>query len=139
MDESKENRKIETKEFSGSQGGADTTYCYWKWVGGNTFNAYLNQSMTQEQEDYILNEINEGSNTVVSPIAGLIFDSKPIENELIQVRNVVSEYRAAIVNGVKGADQESYLNEYFEKLETAGMSKILGELNAQAEEYLKSK
>ena len=131
--------KIETTEFGGSQGGADTTYCYWKWVGGNTFNAWLNQSMTQEQEDYILHEINEGDNTVVCPLAGMIVDTKPIENELTQMQAIVAEYFDTLRYGSKGADTEAYMKEYLDKLEKAGLSTVLEELNAQADAFLSSK
>ncbi len=131
--------KIETTEFEGPQGGADTTYCYWKWVGGNTFNAWLNQSMTQEQEDYILNDLNESDNTIVCPLAGMVVDTTPIDTELTQLKSIYEEYHEAIIFGVKGADQEAYLKEYLDKMEAAGLSKVLEELNAQAKAYLASK
>lgn len=130
---------IETTEFSGSQGGADTTYCYFKWQGGNTFNAWLNQSMTQEQEDYILNEINEGDDTIVVPIAGIVFDTKSIDSELTQMKAVIGEYYDTLTWGVKGEEQAAYLQEFLDKMEKAGMSKVLDELNAQADAYLASK
>ena len=131
--------KIETTEFQGTQGGADTTYCYWKWVGGNTFNAWLNQSMTQEQEDYILNDLNESSDTFVVPVAGMVVDTQPIDTELTQLKSICAEYRDAAASGIKGADEEAYLSEYLDKMEAAGLSKVLEELNAQAKAYLSSK
>lgn len=127
---------IKTLEFDGSQGGADATYCYHKWTGGNTFNAWLNQSMTAEQEDFIINEINESDNTVITPLMGFVLDTKPVANELAQITTIVKEHQQALRAGLKGNDTEAYLAEYLNKLETAGLSKVLDEFNAQADAYL---
>lgn len=131
--------QIETLEFTGTQGGAETTYCYWKWVGGNTFNAWLNQSMTPEQEKFILEEINEGADTVPSPVAGIVIDLVPVENEIAQLKAVYEEYHETLRCGTKGSDAEAYLQEYLGKMETAGLSKVLAELQSQVDEYLASK
>ena len=130
---------VETTEFAGTQGGADTTYCFHKWRGGNTFNAWLNQSMTQEQEDFILNEINESETTVKTPLRGFVLDAKPVENEITQLKAVVAEYHEPLRHGIMGEETESYYNEFIEKMETAGLSKVLEEFNRQADEFLASK
>lgn len=127
---------IETLEFSGTQGGADTTYCYHKWRGGNTFNAWLNQSMTPEQETFIVDVINEGENNVVSPIMGITFDVSSIENELAQIKALHSEYVSSFRCGSYGDEFETYLDEFERKLDTAGMTKVLEELNAQVDAFL---
>lgn len=127
---------IETLEFSGTQGGADTTYCYHKWRGGNTFNAWLNQSMTQEQETFIIDVINEGENNVISPIMGITLDCSNIENELAQIKALHSEYVSSFRCGVYGDDVDNYIDEFERKLETAGIQKVLDELNAQVDAFL---
>lgn len=127
---------VTTLEFSGSQGGAETTYCYWKWVGGNTFNAKLNQSMTQEQEDYILNEINEGEDSVISPLMGITFDTTNITNELAQIKSLHSEYVNSFRYGIYGNDVDKYIDEFVGKLKVAGIQKVLDELNAQVDAFL---
>ena len=127
---------IKTLEFNGSQGNASTTYCYWKWVGGNTFNAWLNQSMTQEQEDYIKNEINENPDNAKSSLMGLVIDTAPVQTELAQVTSVCEEYRETLLAGAMGSKTESYLQEYYTKLENAGLSKIIDEFNAQVKKFL---
>lgn len=128
--------EIKTLEFDGTQGGVDTTYCYHKWRGGNTFNASRNQAMSQEQEDYILNEINDISKNVLSPLVGLRIDTSGVETEIAQLRAVVGEYQEALRYGLKGAETQEYLNLYLEKLENAGLSKVLEEFNRQADEFL---
>ena len=127
---------IKTLEFDGSQGNAETTYCYWKWVGGNTFNAWLNQSMTQEQEDYIKNEINENPNNPKSALVGFALKTAPVETEIAQVNSVIEEFRETLLAGAKGKDTESYMKEYYDKLENAGLSKIIAEFEAQVKEFL---
>ena len=129
---------IETLEFAGSQGGADTTYCYWKWVGGNTFNAWLNQSLTDEQEAYILSNINEGSDTNTT-IAGFIFDPSSVETEIEQCKAVAGEYSSTLRNGIKDAAWEDYYNEYKSKMQTAGLDKIIEEYSRQFNEWLNNK
>lgn len=127
---------IKTLEFDGSQGNASTTYCYWKWVGGNTFNAWLNQSMTQEQEDYIKNEINENPNNPKSELVGFTPKTAPVETELAQVSSVIEEYKETLQAGAKGKDTESYMKEFYDKLEKAGVSKIIAEFEVQVKEFL---
>lgn len=131
---------INTLEFSGTQGDVETTYCYWKWVGGNTFNAWLNQSMTQEQEDYILNELNEGASTKITELAGFRPDTSPYENQIAQCKTVYSEYKKALYTGVKGAaGWEAFYNEYIQKLEASGLYDVIDGLTAQAQEFLATK
>ena len=127
---------ITTLEFSGTQGGADTTYCYWKWVGGNTFNAWLNQSMTQEQEDFVLNEINENEDNVLSPLMGMTLDTSNVENELAQIKTLHTEYINSLRYGIYGEEVDKYIDEFVKKLEAAGLQKVLDDFNAQVDEFL---
>ena len=129
---------IKTLEFDGSQGNADCSYTCWKWTVGNTFNAWLNQSMSKELQDYIKNEINEGPKTKYIPLAGLMFDTSGVETEMSQVIAINKEY-ASLKNGVKGNDAAKYYEEYKKQLENAGLNKILDELNKQASDFLASK
>lgn len=130
---------IKTLEFEGSQGSAECSYTCWKWTVGNTFNAWMNQSMTKELQDYIKNEINEGSKTEVSPLVGLTFNTSELETEISQVLAVEKEYGSTLANGIKGNDAGAYYEEYKKQLEGAGLNKILDELNKQAADFLTSK
>lgn len=132
----KETNQIKTLEFDGANAQAGTTYAFQKWRGGNTFNAWLNQSQTPEQRDYILNEINEGESTVKIPLMGFTLNTAPVESELSQIKAVIDEYQTTLMNGYAGADAEAMLAEYLNKLELAGLSKVLEEFNAQADEFL---
>ena len=127
--------QIETLEFTGSQGGADTTYCYHKWRGGDTFNAWNNQALTEEQEQYILNEINEGDATIKT-LGGFIFDKEPVQTQIEQCTAVSKEYRTTLSTGVKGDAWQDYYDEYIEKMELAGVREIIEEYNTQLSAYL---
>lgn len=132
--------KIKTLEFEATEGDSSTTYCFPKWRGGNTFNAWMNQAMTQQQEDYILNVTNnlENETTVTSPLMGLNLSTRPVETELAQVQAVVSEYQDALRIGSAGANVEQYLADYLDRLEKAGIQKVLDELNRQVDEFLEN-
>ena len=127
--------QIETLEFAGSQGGADTTYCYHKWRGGNTFNAWNNQSLTEEQEQYILSVINEGSDTVTT-LSGFIFDKEPVQTQIEQCTAVSEEYRPALAAGVLGDGWEAAYEEYMEKMDNAGVRDVIEAYNTQLNAFL---
>ncbi len=127
---------IKTKEYDIANAQAGVSYGYQKWRGGNTFNAWLNQATTPEQKEYIINEINENDSNVITPLMGFVLDTKVVESELAQIKAVVTEYSAPLRSGVKGADTQAYLDDYLAKLEAAGLSKVLDEFNAQANEFL---
>ena len=130
---------IKTLEFEGTQGNAECTYTCWKWTVGNTFNAWMNQSMNKELQDYIKNDINNGKDTEESPLIGLTFKTADLETEISQVAAVTKEYGSTLGNGIKGNDAGTYYEEYKKQLEGAGLNKILDELNKQAADFLASK
>ena len=127
--------QIETIEFSGSQGGADTTYCYHKWRGGNTFNAWNNQALTEEQEQYLLHDLNEGDSTVTT-LSGFIFNKDDVQTKIEQCTAVSDEYRDTLGGGIKGDDWEAYYEEYIGKMELAGVRDVIDAYNSQLNAYL---
>jgi len=130
---------IKTLEYDGSQGNAECSYTCWKFAVGNTFNAWLNQSGSEELQQYIKDEINSGNKLVYSPVVGYSYKTADIDTEISQVKASKAEYNNALCQGIKGADWENYYNEYKTRMEAAGIYKILEELNKQTEEYLNSK
>ncbi len=128
---------IKTLEFEGSQGNADCSYTYWKWAGGNTFNAWCNQSLTPEINEFIQKEVNEGPNTVSSVFAGFSFDLTSLETEKAQMKAVTDEYHQALRYGTLGVEgTKNLLAEYKQKIEAAGLSTVLEEINSQANDFL---
>ena len=127
---------ITTLEFTSSQGGANTTYCFHKYKAGNNFNLKTNQSMTLEQRDYLLNVVNEGDDSIKSPLLGITLDTEPVANELAQIKSIHKEYHQSLMFGVFGKDVDKHIDEFLSKLEAAGLQKVLDEFNAQAAAYL---
>ena len=95
--------------------------------------------MSQKTLDFIENDLHNGENTVYSPLMGFQFDRTSFETELSQVASVISEYDMGFYYGDYLENTEAKFAEFKEKLETAGLSKILKEANRQAAEYISSK
>ena len=129
---------IKTLEFDSSQGGSDTSYHTPKWKIGNTFNAYLNQAVTDEQIKRQIT-LNEDPDNQVSELMGFWIDLTPVELEISQCQAVITEYRTALQYGSMGADWEAYYNEFMNKLEAAGMQTVLDELQSQVDAFIASK
>lgn len=130
---------IKTLEYDGSQGGADTSYAAMKWIMGNTFHAYLNQGCADGENEIAL-EINESKDNAVSPLMGFRVDIKPVENEISQMTAVMKEFNATVSGGVMGtAGWQAKYDEFVNKLEAAGMSKVLAEIQRQVDAFLAGK
>lgn len=130
-----EAKTITTLEYDGFQGDAADSYHAWKWNIGNTFNAWANQAVNVEDNNFILNEINNNPTTVPSPIAGITWDLSSIEDQIAQCTAVDSEYWS-----IYTMDNFEELNaEYMAKLEAAGVKDIIAEVTRQYNDYLASK
>ncbi len=128
--------RIETLEYSGTQGGIDTSYAAMKWIIGNTFYAYKNQAVSDENSAIAL-EVNEGDNTITSDLVGFVADTDSVSVQLDQIKAVTSEYRDTLLQGVLGEDGwEACYNEYIEKLKVAGMDEVIAEFQRQLDEFL---
>ncbi|MDL2300579.1 ABC transporter substrate-binding protein [Clostridiaceae bacterium OttesenSCG-928-D20] len=71
------------------------------------------------------------------PLLGFFFDNKAVETEVAACVNVVSSYSLSLSSGA--VDPATVLPEFLEKLEEAGIQKILDECNAQLEAFLAAK
>lgn len=102
------------------------------WMFGNQFHAML----LEGQDDNIWEETEKMNNeSVVSPIIGFVLDTEPIKNEISQIASVREEYALNnfVVNG--NGNWEAYQA----KLESAGASRVLEEIQKQINEYWKTK
>jgi len=110
-----------------------------KWIMGNTFHAYLNQGCADGENEIAL-EINESKDNAVSPLMGFRVDIKPVENEISQMTAVMKEFNATVSGGVMGtAGWQAKYDEFVNKLEAAGMSKVLAEIQRQVDAFLAGK
>ncbi len=130
---------ITTREYAGSQGGADTSYAAMKWICGNTFNIWLNQGCTDGQNEYILNEGHSEESTK-SPLIGFVAQSAEFQSEIDQINAIVTEYANALLHGVLGVEGwEEYYNEFVGKMNAAGAEKITAALQEQVDAFLAAK
>ena len=126
----KEIGRIETLEFSGPQGGAETTYCAWNWNTGNVFNGWLNQSSANDEHyKFIEDEIHNSESTVISPFMGFTWHFEDVDSYRGQCKAVNTEYFKTLY---AAADFEARYQEYVSKLKNAGVDKIM---EAVAEQY----
>lgn len=129
-----EGDRIKTLEYDGTQGGNDTTYAGIKWIIGNTTYAYPNQACSDTMVEEI-NEVNENPDNILSPIMGFRFNEAPVSNELAQCQAVYKEYVDTLRFGVTGKDFESKWDEYVAKMEAAGVSAVIEEMQRQLDQW----
>ncbi len=133
------NDRIRTFEYDGSQGGIDTSYAAKKWVIGNSFYAYKNQAVTDDQYP-VAKELNESPETLTSSLVGFVPDTSSITTLLEQITAVEKEYEYSLPLGVMGVDGwEACYDEYMNKLKVAGLDEVKAELQKQLDEYLANK
>ncbi|MCR4901603.1 MAG: ABC transporter substrate-binding protein [Butyrivibrio sp.] len=74
-----------------------------------------------------------------SPLAsGFAFDSQPVETEFVVINSIIEEYSSSFNLGMFGDETEAKYNEFVEKLNAAGLDKIMAECKSQYEEYCKN-
>ena len=133
----KEKKQITTLEYDASQAEAGATYGAYKWSNGNVIDhAWRNQAVRDGYYDYIVNEVNEGKNTVKSPAMGITWDLSSVYSKFSQCQVVEKEYANTIYIS---DDWEARYNEYISKLETAGVQDVLDVLKKQFNDFKKSK
>lgn len=74
------------------------------------------------------------ANAEISCTAGFNFDKTNVEAEMTALNAVVEEYRILMERGFY--DPETYLPEYQEKMESAGLEKVLAEMQTQYDAWM---
>lgn len=127
---------IETLEYSGTQGGVDTSYAGIKWILGNTFNAYLNQACTDDEIEESL-KLNESTDNIRSDLIGCTFKTDAVQTEIEQTTAVATEYSKPLMYGVMGSSGwEATYNDFIDKLKNAGVDAVTAELQSQVDAFL---
>lgn len=108
-------------------------YSAYAWKFGNQFNAYYMPG----QADGLWEETDKmNKEAEVSPLRGFVFDPSSVQSEIAQVGSVIKEY----ANGqYTAADIDAYITERNEKLEQAGLQKIVDECQKQIDEWKANK
>ncbi len=133
----KENKRIKTLEFDGTQGNSSCSYQAWKWQIGNSFNAWKNQAVDDAQNDYI-NAVHADPNTAKSVALGMTWDLSEVDDIILQLNAINKEYTAKSIWSL-GKDWKTRYDEMVEKLKLAGVEVAVKELNDQLEDFLAEK
>lgn len=126
---------IETLEYSGTQGGVETSYSAMKWIMGNTFNAYLNQACTDDEVEESI-KLNESEDNIKSDLIGCTFKTDAIKTQLEQTTAVATEYSKPLMYGVMGSGWESTYNDFVDKMNNAGVAEATAQLQEQVDAFL---
>ncbi|MFC4778710.1 DUF3502 domain-containing protein [Paenibacillus sp. GCM10023252] len=105
-----------------------------KWVFGNTFNSLLKETESVEAAaaDQKMNDEAE-----VMPLSGFSFDSAPVTTELANLKTVIDEYEVPLRTG--SVDPDKYYPIMLEKLNKAGLEKVIAEIQQQVDAWKAAK
>lgn len=118
---------------------ADSPYGLTKWMVGNVYNAFETPDVIPGLPAYCLNfKKNVESKWHKTPVYGLVFDSNSVKNEILQINTVVAEFDKQLFSGALPNYEEVYDN-MMAKFKSAGIDKVITELQKQADEYVASK
>lgn len=104
------------------------------WEFGSWFNAKLLSGQDEDHWDQ-MKEINETA--ITSQILGFVYDSSAVKNEMAQITALISEYLPGLLTG--SVDPEEKIPELIEKMDSAGMEKVIEDANAQLAEWNEAK
>lgn len=122
---------------------ASAPYGLCKWITGNAKNAYMPEALgtesipVEEYKKFNFDYLNEGEDTSISKLMGFALDATTIETKLTAARAVHSEYGGPLGSGA--VDYDSYIEEYKTKIEVAGNSEIIEEIQRQVDEFMAKK
>ena len=106
------------------------------WMMGSQFNAYLTEGQEADvwEQTKALNESAE-----LSKLAGFQLDTSELDTYMAQLANVAAEYQNVefLVNSVE--ELEKVWDEYYDKMEQAGLKIVIDEINSQIETWQASK
>ena len=96
-------------------------------------NVFINYVLEDEPSDMYVQYDKWNNSAVKSPILGFAFDSGPVKNEMVAVKNISEEYCKGIFTGAYDPDKK--IPEMLNKMKKAGMEKILAEMQKQIDEW----
>lgn len=96
------------------------------WEFGSWFNASLLEGQPADLWDQ-MKVINETALT--SPVLGFVYDPSNVKNESAQITALMAEYLPGLMTG--SVDPEEKIPELIEKMNAAGMDKIIGDADEQ--------
>ncbi len=105
-------------------------YKNYGWMHGNQFLTYVFEG----DDPGIYEQMDEFNKSAAkSKALGFSFDSEPVKNEVAACNSVLEQYRRALESGILDVDKT--LPEFLNKLENAGIQKIIEEKQKQLDEW----
>lgn len=100
------------------------------WVFGDTFNGYLLEGQAPDTF-----EVQKSTNESAKPtlIVGFKFDPAPVTTEIANVQSVLDEYLPGLSTGA--IDPDKKLQDFLDRLQQAGIDKILTEAQKQVDAW----
>ena len=104
------------------------------WKFGNQFNALVEDGADSDvwEQTKALNE-----SAVADRLLGFVFDDSNVTNEMANLNSVRAEYDYVWLG--TALDYADHIEEYKEKMEQAGIRKVIAELQSQIDAFLASK
>ena len=109
------------------------SYMQQSWAWGNVFNTY---TLETQDEDVWEQTKKMNDNAKRSPILGFGFNSEPVKNELVNVNTVVTEYSGILTDE---RDMDELYEQFIADLKTAGVDKVIEEMQKQINDFLANK
>ena len=119
------------------EGTSACSYGLWKWIVGNAKYAWMTTYNNEGFKEIVYEYMNEGEDTIKSPLMGFALDSTSIETKLSQIKAVSNEFGGPLGSGA--VDSEQLLKEMAVKYEQAGNQEIIDEIQRQIDEFIQNK
>lgn len=110
-------------------------YQSYQWAIGNQFNAYL----LPDQEDDVWEKTKKlNEEATPSFLLGFNFDQSNVSSDIALLSTIAKQYDSILASG-KSNDVEGIYKTYSDKLYSAGMQKVMDEVQSQINEWIKTK
>lgn len=129
--------RVNDTQVEAAEGIDSTAHPYnygYGWIFGNVFLSYVDTTFPVDLWD-TFRAYNDSSEP--APSLGFNFDPTPVSTEIAVINNVWSQYAIPLWTGA--VDPEKYLPEFLDRLEQAGIQRILDEQQKQLDAWLKVK
>ncbi len=128
--------RIEPIGYEGSQASDSSPYGLYKWLCGNTENAFETIYDPEGWNDYVFNDLN--ANAKKSRLAGFHLNTEKVDSKIKQTSAVIGEYVNQLTSGALPDWKKTYA-EFEEKLKVAGNDEVIAEIQRQVDEFLENK
>jgi putative aldouronate transport system substrate-binding protein len=103
------------------------------WMFGNQLNSYI----WTTEDPKIWDQYKTFNTTAQKSLAlGFVFNPENVKNEIVATQNVITEFTGGLYTGT--IDPESYIPKFVDKLNSAGLQKIIAEKQKQLDAWAKA-